>query len=1135
MPRSSFVGIIVACAFWIGAPARSQGLPDGVVRVESSRVTGHANFVVLSDRLLGAPGTVPVWTSPDAFLRDQGRLFGITDRADELRETAARRDQLGFRRTTFDQVFHGVPVFSGRIFVHQNGRGEVVSANGDFYPIQHKLTWIPTLSKREAERIAQRVLADPGAQVEKNELVIVDPGWYGDPPIGPHLAYHLILVNLNRPSREALFVDAHDGGILDQWTLLETARFRVIYDGNGMETLPGTLARVEGDPSVPSPTDVDRAYDYLGDTYDYFFRGFGRDGIDAVGSDMVATINSTNPPCPNALWSGTQMAFCDGTVTDDVTAHELGHGVMQYTADLIYQNQPGQLNESFSDIWGELIDLFNGDAGFVGPPGGPAWPAHPTGAGADTPNTQRTACSPLPSYPDGVRWLFGEDATAFGGVIRDMWDPTCLGDPDRANSPLQTCPSFDNGGVHRGSGIPNHAFAMLTDGKMFNGYTVTGIGPIKAAAVWYRALTTYLTPSTDFKEAYVAFNQAALDLIGSFPDDPRTGLPSADMFTTNDAQQVDSALLAVEMNTDGPCGYVCDAVSCPPVNDACADATVVTDGVHSYTTVCGSLDGPETVPGGTCESTAPVPFARDVWYEYTATCSGVLTVSLCGGPIVFGDMLAAVYGDGSAACACPSTNDTLMACADDSCGPQGGSPIVQVPVIAGGCYLIRLAGYGGYADQSCGTFQIECTAPDACELAESVACNGSVTFNNASNPAPPVPPYSCGFQTNHSGTQWYKFTATATSARLQTCHSVKKDSTFAVYDGCGTLMELGCSEDGGCTGASYLGNICVQGLTPGQEYVVQISAWNAGSRGTYKLEIACPCDPPPGPQIQTDVTGRANRTLSLSAANPPPNGPPLQSLRITMTELQNPIPPNPPCCLPPDFSGYEAGASCVDPGGCVRWVGPPMGFLESQGNGASGTARIARLQCTPFEHDWFSEGPFYVHGAEIVPSSTYQIDLCEDSDFLCGAIVAAGMAHTARWGDVASPFNPPSTSSQPDGLDVVALVNKFKNIAGSPSKPVAQLQPNVMELNTDVNALDIVAVVDGFRGQAYQYSGPCACPSSVTCDATPCTVPAQCTGGLCVKTCIGGTNGNQPCVADGHCPGGTCGTGFCRDRCGRCN
>ncbi len=108
-------------------------------------------------------------------------------------------------------------------------------------------------------------------------------------------------------------------------------------------------------------------------------------------------------------------------------------------------------------------------------------------------------------------------------------------------------------------------------------------------------------------------------------------------------------------------------------------------------------------------------------------------------------------------------------------------------------------------------------------------------------------------------------------------------------------------------------------------------------------------------------------------------------------------------------------------------------------------------------------------------------------------------------------------------------------MSGAPPKYTAKLQPNLPELNTDVDALDILGIVDAFKGYAYPFTGPCACPSTVTCDLTPCTTSAPCNGGVCVKTCAGGLNDAQPCVNNSHCPGGACGPGYCRDRCGRCS
>ncbi len=528
------------------------------LKVHHSTATGFASFLTAKHG-----GNIPVdpvagqtEPTPAAFLSAYAHLFGIANPSTQLVERKVELDFLGHTHTSYAQVHKGISVFSGAIKIHQDADGEFMAANGDFYEIQDKLSTTPTTSATQAELIARSRLRVGPLKVYRSQLVIVDPGWYGDAPIGPHLAYHIELGDPARGVAEAFFIDARNGRILDQWTLRHTAKNRAIFDGQNGGSLPGVLVRAEGDTPV-SLEDANRAYDYYGDTYDYFFRAFGRDGIDDNGLTMVATVNwDPGGFCPNAAWSGflQQMVFCTGTVTDDIVGHELTHGVTELTANLIYQNQSGQLNESFSDVFGEMIDLFNGNAAFSGTPGGTPWPSHETGPGLDKPNNGRTGCSPTPGYDDGVRWRMGEDAAAFGGAIRDMWIPSCDGDPDRANDPLNVCPIWDNGGVHIASGVPNHAFAILTDGDSFNGFDVTGIGPIKAGAVWYRALSVYLNQASDFDDAFAAFNQAASDLVGTFPNDPRTGLASDSMFTTADLVQVDNALRAVEMDTAGRCG-----------------------------------------------------------------------------------------------------------------------------------------------------------------------------------------------------------------------------------------------------------------------------------------------------------------------------------------------------------------------------------------------------------------------------------------------------------------------------------------------------------------------------------------------------------------------------------------------------
>jgi hypothetical protein len=324
-----------------------------------------------------------------------------------------------------------------------------------------------------------------------------------------------------------------------------------------------------------------------------------------------------------------------------------------------------------------------------------------------------------------------------------------------------------------------------------------------------------------------------------------------------------------------------------------------------------------------------------------------------------------------------------------------------------------------------------------------------------------------------------------------------------------------------------------------------------------------------------DAAGSKTRTLSFSVSPPAVASVSGTALRVTLVSLQHPVPPNAPCCPSPNFSAFES-ATCTassEQAACARWAGPPQVFLESQDNPGMGSFRAARLQCAPYYHDWHSEGLIHVVGAEIVPSSTYLVEVlaagCEGSEDTCTEVSAPVTLQTARWGDVVAPFQTPDASlTQPNALDVNALVNKFRNAPGAPFKAVAQLQPNVPDLNGSINALDVTAAVDSFRGFAFAFSGPCVCPSTVPCNTTACSGASACTGlygagATCVKTCttgpntgapcnnhlhcgqcVGGANAGVPCDANGDCASNSCSTGicptgtnpgFCRDRCGRCN
>jgi hypothetical protein len=155
---------------------------------------------------------------------------------------------------------------------------------------------------------------------------------------------------------------------------------------------------------------------------------------------------------------------------------------------------------------------------------------------------------------DSYRWLMGEDATAFGSAIRDMWDPTCKSDPGKVTDAEYQCTSGDGGGVHTNSGVPNHGYALLVDGGTYNGHTIAALGMVKAAHLYWQAQSVYQTPTTNFNDHADALQAACQDLIGV----PLEGLststtpagPSGQAITAADCTAVDEMIAAVELRTD---------------------------------------------------------------------------------------------------------------------------------------------------------------------------------------------------------------------------------------------------------------------------------------------------------------------------------------------------------------------------------------------------------------------------------------------------------------------------------------------------------------------------------------------------------------------------------------------------------
>jgi hypothetical protein len=142
------------------------------------------------------------------------------------------------------------------------------------------------------------------------------------------------------------------------------------------------------------------------------------------------------------------------------------------------------------------------------------------------------------------------------------------------------------------------------------------------------------------------------------------------------------------------------------------------------------------------------------------------------------------------------------------------------------------------------------------------------------------------------------------------------------------------------------------------------------------------------------------------------------------------------------------------------------------------------LQCTAYYQDWSTVGLLHIFGSAVVPSSSYQVQVmaesCTGIEDRCTAVSAPLSIGTTRWGDVEVPYNPPSTTTQPDLGDIAGLVNKFKSAPGAPIKARALLAGddefgNINTIDLDLGFGHIAVCVDAFKGKPYPHTIQ-ACP-----------------------------------------------------------
>jgi Zn-dependent metalloprotease len=548
---------VVASPAAAQALARLQSSSTNQIVSHVSRATGVFDFVRASgtgvlpsaDNFLGSPES-----RARAFLSQNGDLVGmsalertlvasssapsVTVAASALRVAKISTDSIGSTHVKFDQTYKGLKVFGAQVVVHMKSTG-ITAINGNFVPGVN-VSRTPRLSTAQA---AQRAIGSASNLSVANQQLSVYRTGLLEGQRGQNVLAYAVEVTDGNTTREQVFIDATKGTELNRINLILHGLDRIIYTPAYGEPFD---VRHEGDPYTPGPEPgttgaepINNLYRFAGETYNLYRAAFGRDSYDGLGHTMHSVLLA-NQHCPNAYWNGVSTNYCPDFDADDVVSHEWTHGYTEYTHNLTYAYQPGALNEAYSDIFGETHDLLNG----VDAEGG-ANNAQP--------------------MPDGQRWQMGEDVNVFNqpaaGILRDMWDPTRFGDPDKVSSPNYACGSADSGGLHTNSGVVNHCYAMLVDGKTFNGQTVEPIGFARALAIYYRAMTAgYQTSTTDFPAHAQALQASCNDLIGHNPNTlttaSQTSTPSGDIITAHTCQQVDKAILAVELNLPPPCPVI---------------------------------------------------------------------------------------------------------------------------------------------------------------------------------------------------------------------------------------------------------------------------------------------------------------------------------------------------------------------------------------------------------------------------------------------------------------------------------------------------------------------------------------------------------------------------------------------------
>ncbi len=443
------------------------------------------------------------------------------------------KDSDGTLHTRYERTYAGLPVLGGDLIVHENAAGTTRSVT-KAQKAAIKVTDLspevaPAAAEKQAVTLAKKAGSSSSAASSAPRKVI----WAASGT--PTLAYETVVGGLQEdgtPNELHVITDAATGKKLYEYQGIETGTGKSLYSGtvslsttlsgstyqltdgtrgghktynkaHSSSSSTGTLFTDADDTwgtgaASSSTTDqtaaVDAAYGAQ-KTWDFYKDTFGRSGIKNNGVAAYSRVHYGNGYV-NAFWDDDCfcMTYGDGDgnthplTSLDVAGHEMTHGVTANTAGLLYSGESGGLNEATSDIFGTAVEFYASNSSDVG---------------------DYLIGEKININGDGTPLRYMDKPSKDGGS-KDAWSSS-LGGLD----------------VHYSSGPANHFFYLLSEGSgaktingvsynspTSNGSTVTGIGRAKAAQIWYKALTTYMTTTTNYKGARTATLSAASALYG---------------------------------------------------------------------------------------------------------------------------------------------------------------------------------------------------------------------------------------------------------------------------------------------------------------------------------------------------------------------------------------------------------------------------------------------------------------------------------------------------------------------------------------------------------------------------------------------------------------------------------------------